>query len=152
MNYMNSLRSRAAIAIVSLLWINLGMMVLRYLWGMEADPVVVLGGGAAIAGVATLTWWRDRTGTGDPDIDRRWRMPASVALLVYGFTGSPLQIDMHMYFFASSRDLVRPGSNWRPIVAFTGVTAVHHLALYLVLPAAVFPGEATLSARAFCMR
>jgi len=56
MSYMTSLRTRAAIAIVSLLWINVGMMALRYLWGMDADPVVVLGGGIAIAAVATLTW------------------------------------------------------------------------------------------------
>jgi methyl-accepting chemotaxis protein len=143
MNYMNSLRSRAAIAIVSLLWINLGMMVLRYLWGMEADPVVVLGGGAAIAGVATLTWWRDRTGTAT-QISTALAHAASVALLVYAFSGSPLQIDMHMYFFASLA-ICASWVNWQPILAFAGLTAVHHLALFFLIPAAVFPGETDFS-------
>lgn len=143
MNYMNSLRTRAAIAIVSLLWINLGMMVLRYLWGMEADPVVVLGGGAAIAGVATLTWWRDRTGTAT-QISTALAHAASVALLVYAFSGSPLQIDMHMYFFASLA-ICASWVNWQPILAFAGLTAVHHLALFFLIPAAVFPGETDFS-------
>jgi methyl-accepting chemotaxis protein len=143
MNYMTTLRTRAAIAIVSLLWINLGMMALRYLWGMEADPVIVLGGGTAIAGVATLTWWRDRTGTAT-QISTALAHAASVALLVYAFSGSPLQIDMHMYFFASLA-ICASWVDWRPILAFAGLTAVHHLALFFIIPAAVFPGDTDLS-------
>ena len=139
MDYMNQLRSRAAIAIVSLLWINVGMLFVRFLWGMEADPVVVLGGSVAIAGAATLTWWRDRTGTAT-QISTALAHAASVALLVYAFSGSPLQIDMHMYFFASLA-ICASWVNWRPIVAFAGLTAVHHLVLFFILPAAVFPGE-----------
>ena len=143
MNYMTQLRTRAAIAIVSLLWINLGMMALRALWGMQADPVIVLGGGTAIAGAATLTWWRDRTGTAT-QISTALAHAASVALLVYAFSGSPLQIDMHMYFFASLA-ICASWVDWRPILAFAGFTAVHHLGLFLLIPAAVFPGETDLS-------
>ncbi|MBC7284596.1 methyl-accepting chemotaxis protein [Hoeflea sp.] len=143
MNYMTQLRSRAAIAIISLLWINLGMMVLRALWGMQADPVIVLGGGIAIAGAATLTWWRDRTGTAT-QISTALAHAASVALLVYAFSGSPLQIDMHMYFFASLA-ICASWVDWRPILAFAGLTAVHHLGLFLLIPAAVFPGETDFS-------
>ncbi|WP_417427194.1 methyl-accepting chemotaxis protein [Hoeflea sp.] len=143
MSYMTSLRTRAAIAIVSLLWINVGMMALRYLWGMDADPVVVLGGGIAIAAVATLTWWRDRTGTAT-QISTALAHAASVALLVYAFSGSPLQIDMHMYFFASLA-ICASWVDWRPILAFAGLTAVHHLVLFFVIPAAVFPGDTDIS-------
>ncbi|MCY0147157.1 methyl-accepting chemotaxis protein [Hoeflea sp. G2-23] len=143
MSYMTSLRTRAAIAIVSLLWINVGMMALRYWWGMEADPVIVLGGGAAIAVVATLTWWRDRTGTAT-QISTALAHAASVALLVYAFSGSPLQIDMHMYFFASLA-ICASWVDWRPILAFSGLTAVHHLVLFFIIPAAVFPGDTNLS-------
>ncbi|MDF1609840.1 methyl-accepting chemotaxis protein [Hoeflea sp. YIM 152468] len=143
MNYMTSLRTRAAIAIVSLLWINLALMILRSMWGMEADPVIVLGGGGAIAGVATLTWWRDRTGTAT-QISTALAHAASVALLVYSFSGSPLQIDMHMYFFASLA-ICAAWVDWRPILAFAGLTAVHHLVLFFMIPAAVFPGDTDLS-------
>jgi len=143
MTYMTSLRTRAALAIVALLWINLAMMALRYLWGMEADPVIVLGGGAAITGIATLTWWRDRTGAAT-QISTALAHAASVALLVYSFSGSPLQIDMHMYFFASLA-ICAAWVDWRPIIAFAGLTAVHHLLFYFVLPAAVFPGSTDFS-------
>jgi len=143
MNYMTSLRTRAAIAIISLLWINVGMLVLRYWWGMDADPVIVLGGGAAIAGAATLTWWRDRTGTAT-QISTALAHAASVALLVYAFSGSPFQIDMHMYFFASLA-ICASWVNWRPTLAFAGLTAVHHLVLFFLIPAAVFPGETGFS-------
>ena len=143
MNYMTTLRTRAAIAIVSLLWINLGMMALRFWWGMDADPLIVLGGGGAIAGAATLTWWYDRTGTAT-QISTALAHAASVALLVYAFSGSPLQIDMHMYFFASLA-ICASWVDWRPILAFAGLTAVHHLALFFIIPAAVFPGDTDLS-------
>ncbi|WP_161784972.1 methyl-accepting chemotaxis protein [Hoeflea sp. BAL378] len=142
MTYMTSLRTRAAIAIVALLWINLLMMGLRFWWGMSADPVIVLGGGTAIAGVATLTWWRDRIGTAT-QISTALAHAASVALLVYAFSGSPLQIDMHMYFFASLA-ICASWVSWRPIIAFAGLTAVHHLLLFFVLPAAVFPDSSDL--------
>jgi len=143
MNYMTTLRTRAAIAIVSLLWINLGMMALRFWWGMDADPLIVLGGGGAIAGAATLTWWYDRTGTAT-QISTALAHAASVALLVYAFSGSPLQIDMHMYFFASLA-ICASWVDWRPILAFAGLTAVHHVLLFFIIPAAVFPGDTDLS-------
>ena len=139
MNHMTSLRTRAAITIVSLLWVNLGLMAARFWWGMEADPVIVLGGGALIAGVATLTWWHDRTGTAT-QISTALAHAASVALLVYAFSGSPYQIDMHMYFFASLA-ICASWVSWKPILAFAGLTAVHHLVLFFLIPAAVFPGE-----------
>ena len=97
MTYMTSLRTRAALAIVALLWINLAMMALRYLWGMEADPVIVLGGGAAITGIATLTWWRDRTGAATQDFHRigARRQRGIAGLLVLGLTAP----DRHAHVF-----------------------------------------------------
>ncbi|MCY0095286.1 methyl-accepting chemotaxis protein [Hoeflea ulvae] len=142
MIYMNKLRNQAAIAIVSLLWINLGLMGLRAWWGMDADPAILLGGGAAIAAAATLTWWHDRTGTAT-QVSTALALAASVALLVYAFSGSPLQIDVHMYFFASLA-ICAAWVDWRAILAFASFTALHHLVLYLVLPAAVFPGAADI--------
>jgi methyl-accepting chemotaxis protein len=65
-------------------------------------------------------------------------------LLVYAFSGSPLQSDIHMYFFAML--VICAGwIDWRATSAFAGLTAVHHLILYLLIPWAVFPGESNLS-------
>ncbi|WP_157213405.1 hypothetical protein [Rhizobium sp. CF122] len=64
---------------------------------------------------------------------------ALVALLVYSFSGSPLQIDIHMYFFATLA-ICAAWIDWRAIIAYAAVVAVHHLVLFFLLPVAVFPG------------
>jgi methyl-accepting chemotaxis protein len=143
MNGLSVLRQRASILVISMLWVNVALIAARAIWGAEASFVVLIGGAALLAGTATAAWMTDRTGPATR-MATGAAQAGLVALLVYGFTGSPLQIDMHMYFFAALA-ITAVWVDWRPIVAFTGVTAVHHLALYVVLPAAVFPGEATLS-------
>ncbi|MEQ8739096.1 MAG: methyl-accepting chemotaxis protein, partial [Hoeflea sp.] len=143
MTYMTQLQTRAALAIVALLWLNVGLLIARALWGMDANPLIVVGGGIAIAAASTLTWWRDPIGL-STQISTALAHAASVALLVYAFSGSPLQIDIHMYFFASLA-ICAAWVNWRPIVAFAGLTAVHHLVLFFIIPAAVFPGTADLA-------
>ncbi|GAB4363914.1 MAG: methyl-accepting chemotaxis protein [Oricola sp.] len=143
MNGLSVLRRRASVLVISLLWITAGLIAARALWGSEANLAVMIGGAVLLAGMATATWMTDRTGPATR-MATGAAQAGLVALLVYGFTGSPLQIDIHMYFFAALA-ITAAWIDWRPIVAFTGVTAVHHLVLYVVLPAAVFPGEATLS-------
>ena len=63
----------------------------------------------------------------------------SVSLLVAAFAGAPWQVDMHMAYFAALATLM-VFCDWRAIVAGAGTVALHHLALSLLLPAAVFPG------------
>ena len=60
------------------------------------------------------------------------------ALLVYLLRGNPWQIDMHMYFFACLALLIA-WCDWRTILLASIAIGLHHLALDLVLPAAVFP-------------
>lgn len=143
MTFMDTLRIRAGRAIISLLWVNVALLFARAWWGMEADPIVVLAGGTVIAAVATATWWQDPIGIATR-ISTALAHAGTVALLVYAFIGSPLQIDMHMYFFASLA-ICAIWVDWRPIVAFAALTAVHHLLLYVVLPQAAFPGTTDFS-------
>ncbi|WP_273503845.1 methyl-accepting chemotaxis protein [Fulvimarina manganoxydans] len=140
---LDRLRRRTDTGIVALLWLGFGFVAARAFFGTEANVVVLLAGGLAVAGMTTLTWRLDPVGT-TTRIVTGSAHAVLVALLVYAFAGSGLQIDMHMYFFAV---LVVTAAwiDWRPIVAFAAVTAVHHLALDLVLPAAVFNGDATLA-------
>jgi methyl-accepting chemotaxis protein len=137
----NEIRRKASYIIVALLWLNVAMISLRFLWGTEANSLVLMVSSLAVAGAATLSWFLDKTGT-NTRIATGFAQAALVALLVYSFTGSPLQIDMHMYFFAALA-VTAAWMDWRPILAFTVLTAVHHLVLYGVLPSAVFPGEST---------
>jgi methyl-accepting chemotaxis protein len=65
-------------------------------------------------------------------------MPVYPAILLYQAAGTNLQMDVHMMFFALLATLVVM-CDWRPIVAGTAVTAVHHLGTNFVMPAWVFP-------------
>ena len=143
MNALEALRSKVSIGVIALLWINLALLAARAMFGTEASLPVLLGGGFAITAAATGTWYFDRTGPATRIVTSIAQF-ALVSLLVYGFTGSPLQIDMHMYFFASLA-VCAAWIDWRAIVAFAGATALHHLILFFVLPLAVFPGESDLA-------
>jgi len=62
---------------------------------------------------------------------------AQVSLMVASLAGHPWQPDMHMYYFAVLA-LLAGFCDWRPIVLGAALTALHHLALQYILPAAVF--------------
>ncbi len=66
-----------------------------------------------------------------------------VCLIVAALKGHPYQIDMHMYFFALLGMLAATLSI-SAILCATVTVAVHHLAIYVLLPLYVFPGESTL--------
>ncbi|HMB12197.1 methyl-accepting chemotaxis protein [Saliniramus sp.] len=69
---------------------------------------------------------------------------AQVSLLVFAMSGHPWQLDVHMYYFAVLA-MLAGFCDWRVIVAAAGVTAVHHLSFNFILPAAIFPGGASLT-------
>ncbi|PXA79654.1 methyl-accepting chemotaxis protein, partial [Caulobacter sp. D4A] len=68
---------------------------------------------------------------------------AQVSLLVAALDGHAWQIDMHMAYFAALALLV-VYCDWTVIAAAAATVAVHHLSLSYLLPAAVFPGSASL--------
>ncbi|MCB1418078.1 MAG: hypothetical protein KDJ74_03360, partial [Notoacmeibacter sp.] len=143
MNGLHNIRAMASTLSLALLWLNAILVTARALWGTEASVALLVAGALALAGSSTALWYVDRTG---PQTSSAIGVAQAglVALLVYGFSGSPLQIDMHMYFFAVLAAMAF-WIDWRPLLAFTATTAVHHLVLYVVLPQAVFPGESNLS-------
>ncbi len=100
------------------------------------------GGAAALAGGTTLAW---RILPQGPQlrIAVSMMLMAQVSILVAGLAGHPWQIDMHMAYFAALA-LLAVYCDWKAIVAAAATVAVHHLLLSYVLPAAVFPGAASL--------
>lgn len=65
-------------------------------------------------------------------------LPVFAALFLALARGSGWIIDMHMTFFAFLAVLAAL-ADWRPVVAATAVTAIHHIALNFVAPLYVFP-------------
>jgi methyl-accepting chemotaxis protein len=142
MKSLDELRRQTGLGIIALLWVNCLIVLGRAAWGAEASALVLVGGALVVTLAGTATWLSDRTGVATR-ISTGLSHAALVALIVYGFSGSPLQNDLHMYFFAVLA-ICAAWIDWRPIVAFSAVTALHHLVLYEILPSAVFAGEASL--------
>lgn len=139
MKRLDEIRRMASVFVVALMWVDVALILAKTWFTAEANTAVLAVGSLVIAGTATALWAVDRVGQTTRFVSGASHA-ALVALLVYAFTGSTLQIDMHMYFFASLAVLAM-WVDWRPIATFTAVTAVHHLVLYVAMPAAVFPGE-----------
>ncbi|PHP65701.1 chemotaxis protein [Zhengella mangrovi] len=139
MDGLTAIRRNASNFSIGLLWLNVGLVAARMAWGTDASLAVLAIGALALAGSATALWSIDRTGK-QTGTAIGAAQAGLIALLVYAFTGSSLQIDIHMYFFAVLAALAF-WVDWRPLVAFTAVTALHHTVLYVLLPHAVFPGQ-----------
>ena len=95
----------------------------------------------AAAAVATLAWFSDREGP-----LARYAITVAqvtmVSLLVWLGQG-PLQIEVHFYYFASFA-MLAAFCDWPLIVLAAATTAMHHLVLNFLLPAAVFPDGANI--------
>ncbi|MGV8939291.1 MAG: methyl-accepting chemotaxis protein [Allorhizobium sp.] len=143
MNSLDLLRQRASVGIVSLLWINLLLIVARNAVRDEGFDLFSVVAALLIVGSATLSWARDRTGP-TTRVVTSMAHAGSVAILVYAFSGSPLQIDIHMYFFASLA-ICAVWIDWRAIIGYAALVAVHHILLFFVMPLAIFPGQSDFS-------
>jgi len=117
------------------LWAQVPVMSLV---GLANHTSWVAGTFAAItaATVATTAWLCDRDGA-----LARYAITIAqvtmVSLLVWLGQG-PLQIEMHFYYFASFA-MLAAFCEWPIIVLAAATTAVHHLVLNFLMPAAVFP-------------
>ncbi|MGV2098579.1 methyl-accepting chemotaxis protein [Rhizobium sp. 21-4511-3d] len=138
MNSLEKLRNMVGPYVVGLLWVNALLTALHQIVAAEqfqATPVIAQ---FLVAALATANWAKDRTGA-NTRIISSIAHAVSVSILVYAFEGSGLQIDIHMYFFASLA-ICAAWIDWKAVVAYAGVVALHHVLLYVLAPLAVFPG------------
>ncbi len=137
MDGLMTLRRRYGVALVAFLWLNVGLLPVIGLVTGKGDTWLLLLAGAAIAGGATAIWFRDQVGS-TTRIITSMALAGLIFLMVYALRGTAYQIDMHMYFFAALA-LIAGWCDWRALLAYAGLVAVHHLVLDLVMPTAVFP-------------
>ena len=101
---------------------------------------------AAVLAAITVAVWvehrRDPGGLG-ARLAASAGLAVGVAFVVWLMRGHPWQPDAHMMFFAAFA-LTAVFCDWRPILLYAGLIAVHHLVLNFALTAAVYPGEAAL--------
>jgi len=137
MDALMTLRGRYGTALVAFLWLNVALLPVIGLVTGKGDALLLLLAGAAIAGGATAIWFRDRAGP-TTRIVTSMALAGLIFLMVYALRGTAYQIDMHMYFFAALA-LIAGWCDWRALLAYAGLVAVHHLMLDIVMPTAVFP-------------
>lgn len=137
------LREFAGRGVISILWVNVLLILAREFFGSEAIDWVPVLAAIAVAIPSTIAWYKDPVGP-TTRLMAATANAASVALIVYSFRGSPLQIDAHMYFFASLA-ICATLIDWRAIMAYAALVACHHLFLYFIMPLAVFPTASDVS-------
>ncbi|WP_349359303.1 methyl-accepting chemotaxis protein [Stappia sp.] len=143
---LDAMRQSFAKALVIFTWVNV-LAVMGVAWNSSNVSPVVVSAGALLLGAATTAVWL-KEGIGVPTrIVSALSLSGLVSLLVAAMGGgdpaSSFQIDGHMYFFAALAVLTG-WVDWRALVAYTAVVAVHHLALNFIMPTLVFPDGANL--------
>lgn len=136
MNALDTIRQKASIGIVTLLWINVALIIVRNLYLAAGVDVTAVAAAVVVAGLASLLWARERTGA-TTRIVTSMAHAAQVGILVFVFSGSSLQIDIHMYFFASLA-MCAVWVDRRAIFAYAGFVALHHALLFFFASAAIF--------------
>jgi methyl-accepting chemotaxis protein len=131
--------------------VGFGKVLIGLLWSMVAlvtalgflrggSPLVTLAIGTILVGIVTASWRHDPTGPLTRYISSS-AVSGMVALLVLEFSRHPMQIDMHMAFFAGLA-IVAVWCCWVSVVMAGAVVALHHLILNFAYPYAVFPDGA----------
>ena len=143
MKSLDKLRHFSSTGIISLLWINVAIIFSCSFFRYDDLPMLLLASTVLIAGFATSFWIKDRIGA-TTRVVTSIANGAMVAILVAVFEGSSLQIDLHMYFFATLA-ICAAWVDWRAIVGYVVLVALHHTLFYVAIPTAVFPGESDFS-------
>ena len=125
MNSLEKLRNMVGPYVVGLLWVNALLTALHQIVAAEQFQAMPVIAQFLVAALATANWAKDRTGA-NTRIISSIAHAVSVSILVYAFEGSGLQIDIHMYFFASLA-ICAAWIDWKAVVAYAGVVALHHV-------------------------
>ncbi|MBO0345621.1 chemotaxis protein [Roseibium sp. CAU 1637] len=140
-NSLDRLREAFSKYVVYFIWMNVLLIMVSSWWHPHA-PTVILSGAALLVGAAATGTWIKFGTKAETRLATSISLAALVGLLVASMAsegqGSSFQIDAHMYFFAVMAVLTG-WVDWRSIVAYSAVVAVHHLTLNFALPWAVFP-------------
>lgn len=134
---LDRLHASASKGLIVFLWLNVVLVLaIALVRGGEVTLPLLLA--TALAGVSTASWR-----LAGNELSTRLLVAVAavgmVSVVVYDMSGNPWQVDMHMYFFAVLAGLVAY-CDYRVILVATIATALHHLSLNFLLPAAIYPG------------
>lgn len=135
------LRRMALRLILGTIWLQ-PFLIAGACWIYDTAFLLPAGTALAIAAAAQAAAYWDPEG-GPGRIAAGVSLMTLISVLVGVLSGQPLQVDMHMYYFAALALLVAT-CDWKVIAAATATVAVHHIALNFVLPSLIYPGGSNL--------
>jgi methyl-accepting chemotaxis protein len=139
---LEGLITKSGLYIQIFMWAHIPFyMILGYLWDQNslAIPMFLTG----ICALSTFVYVKNPTGLPTAVLTST-SLALTICVLIYMMMGHEWQPDVHMYLF-SGLAICALFCSWQAIIAFTGVVAVHHLALNYLFAAAVFAGGADLA-------
>jgi len=143
---LDKLREQFAKIVIYFTWLNVLLVMGTAWWFGNVSFVTVCGASLLLGVAATASWIKFGQG-----LETRLATSMSLAGLVALFVASlstpdaqsSYQLDGHMYFFAVLA-ILASWVDWRALVAYAAVVAVHHLVLNFAMPWAVFPDGSDL--------
>lgn len=144
---LDAIRSSAGKAMIVFLWANAALVIGVNAWRDVFDGPTLAFAALALAALPTWVIYRDmRTARASLVASTALAGLAAVLVALFPQDGaeSTLQIDLHLYFFACLA-ITAVWIDWRALVAFSGVVAIHHLGLSLLMPSLVFPNGGGLT-------
>ncbi|WP_375593253.1 methyl-accepting chemotaxis protein [Algihabitans albus] len=141
MTALAALQVQVAKAMLAILWVH--VLIVAGIGGALEHNWIASTGVAALFALSATVLFRTDARSASFRYATAVAFVGQIALMVYELRGHPWQIDMHMYFFAALA-MLAAFCDWRTILVAAAATAVHHLTLNFVLPAAVFPDGADL--------
>ena len=144
---LESIQHKYSKGLLVFIWLNVVFVAAATWFTAGASPVMAIGIAIVLALMPSCSFLMHKTGVAT-SVTSAIALAGLIAVLVYAFSwdgkGIAFQIDMHMYFFAGLA-IVAGLLDWRALLAYTGVVAVHHLTFAFLLPAAVFPDGAPIT-------
>ncbi len=139
---LNNLRENYSKLFIPFLWLNVATVILVS-WLNSHHLIYVTSLIAIISAlVPTISWYKNRVKP-----ITRYLSAASlaglVALMLVGMEGNSLQIDVHMYFFATLA-ILAGWCDWRSILVNATIVAIHHVLLSYIYPVAIFPTDTSI--------
>lgn len=134
---MAEIRQRGAFWIMMLIWGMAGQIAFVG-WVLSVPSTYALATAIALGVIVSLAY-RNNPVSESLQLTSAASLAICIGLVVNQVSDHPWQADMHMQFFAALA-VLGIYFNWRAIVFYTGLVAIHHVLLTAFMPASVLPG------------
>ncbi len=130
---------RHKMALFMVVFVSAHVPIVAVMAWARGEPMLTLTLASLGLSAATLATWAIHKEALATRLTIAAALIGQVSLMVYALAGHPWQADMHMYYFVAIA-MLATFCDVRVVLMGATVTAIHHLVLNFIFPAAVFAG------------